>query len=71
MINLCEVKYSASEYPVTMKDDESLRRKISFFTQTTNTKDAIYPVLITNTGVVDNSYAMNYQSIIISDDLFA
>lgn len=71
VINLCEAKYSSSEYLVTKEDDESLKRKISVFTQTTNTRDAIYPVLITNTGVVDNPYAMNYQSIIISDDLYA
>ena len=52
------------------KDDENIRRKISVFTQTTGTKDAIFPILITNVGVIDNSYAMNFQSVIISDDLF-
>ncbi len=71
VINLCEIKYSSSEYPVTKKDDDSMRRKIAVFTQSTGTKDAIFPILITNVGVIDNSYAMNFQSIIISDDLFA
>ncbi len=70
VINLCEAKYSQSEYLVTKKDDENIRRKISVFTQTTGTKDAIFPILITNVGVIDNSYAMNFQSVIISDDLF-
>ena len=71
VINLCEIKYSSSEYLVTKKDDDSMRRKIAVFTQSTGTKDAIFPILITNVGVIDNSYAMNFQSIIISDDLFA
>lgn len=71
VINLCEAKYSQSEYLMTKKDDENIRRKIAVFTETTGTKDAIFPILITNIGVIDNSYAMNLQSVIISDDLFA
>ena len=71
VINLCEVKYSSSEYLVTKKDDDGIRRKIAVFSQTTGTRDAIFPILITNVGVIDNSYAMNFQSVIILDDLFA
>ena len=71
VINLCEAKYSSSEYMVTKKDDEIMRRKIAVFAQVTGTRDAIFPILITNVGVIDNSYAMNFQSVIISDDLFA
>lgn len=71
VINLCEAKYSSSEYMVTKKDDENMRRKIAVFAQVTGTRDAIFPILITNVGVIDNSYAMNFQSVIISDDLFA
>ena len=71
VINLCEAKYSSSEYMVTKKDDENMRRKIAVFAQVTGTRDAIFPILITNVGVIDNSYAMNFQAVIISDDLFA
>ena len=71
VINLCEAKYSSSEYMVTKKDDENMRRKIAVFAQVTGTRDAIFPILITNVGVIDNSYVMNFQSVIISDDLFA
>ena len=71
VINLFEAKYSSSEYMVTKKDDDNMRRKIAVFTQTTGTRDAIFPVLITNVGIIDNSYAMNFQTVIISDDLFA
>ena len=70
VINLCEIKYSLSEYQMTKKDDEDMRRKISVFTQSTRTRNAIFPTLITNVGLVENSYAMNIQATIILDDLF-
>lgn len=70
VINLCEIKYSQSEYHITKKDDDDIRRKIAVFTESTGTRDAIFPTLITNVGLVENSYAMNIQATIISDDLF-
>lgn len=71
VINLCEMKYSASEYTFSGSDDESMRNKISDLVAVTKTKYAIYPTLITTYGLVDNSYAGNIQSVVTVDDLFA
>lgn len=71
VINLCEMKYSGSEYTVTEKVDRSIRHKISDLVRLTGTKYAIYPTLITTYGVVANSYSENLQSVITLDDLFA
>ena len=70
VINLCEMKYSRSEYTVSGEDDESIRNKIADLIKVTGTKYAIYPTLITTYGMVDNSYAGIIQSVITMDDLF-
>ena len=59
VINLCEMKYSQSEYTIS-----DLRKK-------KGTKYAIYPTLITTYGVVENSYSQELQSVVMMDDLFA
>ena len=70
VINLCEMKYSQSEYMITEKTDLSIRRKINDLRTVTGTRYAIYPTLVTTYGLVDNSYSMNIQSVITLDDLF-
>lgn len=70
VINLCEMKYYGTDYIVTAKDDEDLRKKINDFTMLTKTKYAIYPTIITTYGLTQNGYAANIQSVITLDDLF-
>ena len=71
VINLCEMKYSQSEYTITEKVDRSIRNKISDLRVVSGTKYAIYPTLITTYGVVENSYSQEMQSVVTMDDLFA
>ena len=71
IINLCEIKYSGSEYMLTEKTDMSIRHKINDLVAVTGTKYAIHPTMITCYGLVDNSYSGNIQSVITMDDLFA
>ncbi len=71
VINLCEMKYSQSEYTITEKVDRSIRNKISDLRVVSGTKYAIYPTLITTYGVVENSYSQELQSVVMMDDLFA
>ena len=71
VINLCEMKYSQSEYTITEKVDRSIRNKISDLRVVYGTKYAIYPTLITTYGVVENSYSQELQSVVTMDDLFA
>ena len=70
VINLCEMKYSRSEYAITENVDRSIRNKMHDLVLQTGTKYAIHPTLITTYGLVDNSYATNIQSVIVLDDLF-
>lgn len=71
VINLCEMKYSGSDYTITEKVDRSIRNKIHDFVLLTGTKYAIHPTLITTYGLVENTYADYIQSVITLDDLFA
>lgn len=70
VINLCEMKYSDTEYTIKKDLDESIRKKISDLKNGTKTKYAIFPTLITTYGLMENSYSYNIQSVITLEDLF-
>jgi hypothetical protein len=70
VINLCEMKYSVSEYTITEKTSQDMNRKISDLVAVTGTKYAIYPTWITTYGLVHNAYASDVQSVITMEDLF-
>ena len=70
VINLCEMKYSGTNYTIKQEDDEAMRNKISDLINVTKTKCAIFPTLITTYGLTDNGYASNIQSVVTLDDLF-
>ena len=71
IINVCEMKYSETDYVVDAEFDRAQRRKISDFQKKTNTKYALHSTLITTYGVVANSYSGDIQSIITAEDLFS
>ena len=70
VINLCEMKYSQSEYTITEKVDRNIRNKINDLITVSGTKYAIYPTIITTYGLVENSYSQEVQSVVTMDDLF-
>ena len=70
VINVCEMKYSGSDYVPDLAFDKAMRRRISDMQKATKTKYAIHSTLITNYKAVDNSYTGNIQSIITGEDLF-
>ena len=70
VINLCEMKYSQSEFIVTAAFSRDLQRKISDFRLTTGTRYAIHSTLVTTYGVANSAYAGELQAIISADDLF-
>lgn len=70
VINLCEIKYSNSDYTITHKTNQDIQNKINDLQMVTKTRYAIYPTLITTYGLVENSYSGNIQSVIYMDDLF-
>ena len=70
VINLCEMKYSSTEYTLDEKQDRSLQNKISDLKNLTGTKYAIFPTLITTYGLVENSFGNSIQSVVTMDSLF-
>ena len=70
VINLCEMKYSGTEYTITEGADKSLRSKIHDLITATGTRYAIHPTLITTYGLVPNPYASNIQAVVTMEDLF-
>lgn len=70
VINLCEMKYSQTEYAVTGKDRDGILHKMQDLVTSTGTKYAIHPTLITCIGTVSNSNTDIIQSVVTADDLF-
>lgn len=70
VINICEMKYSESEYYVDAEFDRSQKRRMNDFRIKTKTKYALHSTLITTYGVEKSAYANELQSVITSDDLF-
>ena len=70
IINVCEMKYSESDYVPDLRFDKAMRRKISDLKKATKTKYAIHSTLVTNYDVGESSYSGNIQSVISGEDLF-
>lgn len=70
IINLCEMKYSISEYSYTGKDDESLRNKIAVLKSVCKTRYSFHPVLVTTYGLKEGMYSGRIQAVVKMDDLF-
>lgn len=71
VINLCEIKYSNGPYTIDKKYMENLQSKASLFRAITKTRKGIALTVITNYGLVKNSYSMNnVHSQLTADDLF-
>lgn len=70
VINVCEMKYTENEYIVDKDFDKAIRRKVSDFVKSTQTKYAIHTTLVSANDVIDNAYSGNLQSIITSEALF-
>lgn len=70
VINVCEMKYSDTDYYVDSQFDKNQKRKISDFLKLTKTKFAVHSTLVTTYGVLDNAYSKELQFIITADDLF-
>jgi uncharacterized protein len=56
VINICEVKFSASEYIITKDYAQKIRNKIGLFKQVTNTKKSVQFNLICSNGIKQNQY---------------
>jgi len=70
VINLCEMKFSSSEYSVSKDYSAELRRKRSAFSGNTKTRKALVTTMVTTYGLVRNAYGMEISSQVMLDDLF-
>ena len=70
VINLCEIKYSGTDYTLSEHEAQKIKRRINDLKVATATSYAVYPTLITTYGLVDNSYSGDIQATILMDDLF-
>ncbi len=69
-INVCEIKFSQSEFEITKSYDAQLRARLEKFRSASKTRKALHQTFITTYGVKENAYKGNIQSEIILDDLF-
>ncbi|MBP5366603.1 MAG: ATP-binding protein [Bacteroidales bacterium] len=70
VIDLCEIKYSQGEYEIKKKYANELHRKAAVFQAKTETKKAVFTVMISTEGIADNEYAGDIQNSVVADDLF-
>lgn len=69
-INLCEMKFSQSEFEITKQYDERLRERAAMFRAVTKTRKALHQTFVTTYGLKKNMYSGNVQSEVVLDDLF-
>ncbi|MBT1712458.1 ATP-binding protein, partial [Fulvivirgaceae bacterium PWU5] len=71
VINLCEMKYSESEFLIDKDYAEDLENKKEVFARQTKTKKSVYVTFITTFGIKENEYAKRLvQNSITKDALF-
>jgi len=70
VINLCEIKFSSTEYTINKAYDQNLRHKRSAFLAETKTRKAAHTTMITTYGLRKNTYQAGIPFEIILDDLF-
>lgn len=71
VVNLCEMKYSISEFSISKEYDRKLRNKISDFKTLSKTNLAVHLTLITTYGLKQGMYSGRVQSVLTAEDLFA
>lgn len=71
VINMCEMKFSLSEFVIDADYEKSLRNKKSIFIQSTGTRKAIHTTLVTTFGLRQNSHSGVVQNEVLLDDLFS
>ena len=71
VINICEMKYSLSEFSIDAEYERNLRNKKSAFIDATHTRKAVHLTMVTTYGVRQNAHSGILQKVITLDDLFA
>ena len=70
IINLCEIKFSQTQFAIDKDYEENLRYKIAAFKAETKTRKAVHLLMITTFGLQKNKYFSIAQKEVVLDDLF-
>jgi hypothetical protein len=70
VINLCEMKFSMSEYLIDKDYDAALRNKLDAFRRLTDCTKSLQLTMITTFGIKRNKYSNIIQRQVTLDDLF-
>jgi len=70
-INICEMKYSLSEYEIDKQYYEHVQRRMRIFKKVSKTTKTIVPIFITSEGLYNNMYARKITRQVTGNDLFA
>ena len=70
IVNVCEMKWSMSEFAIDKAYDLALRTKLDVFRNVTKLKHAIHLTMVTSYGVMHNMYWNSVQSEVVLEDLF-
>lgn len=72
VVNLCEMKFSVSEYEVTKQDVQNFASKKAAFRYHSRTNKHLFLTLVTTFGAIQNSNRLNHvDQVVTQDDLFA
>lgn len=69
--NVCEMKFSQSEFVIDKDYDAVLRHKLSRFAESVPRRMALHLTMVTTYGVTHNAYWNRVQSEVTANDLFA
>jgi len=70
VINVCEMKYAATEFAIDKSYAAALDRKVATFAGVTQTRKAVYLTMVAANGLVKNAYSGRVQSDLTLSDLF-
>lgn len=69
-INICEIKFSVSEFVIDKDYEMRLRQKLDVFRAVTKSRKALQLIMITTYGIKRNAHSGIVQSQVVMDDLF-
>lgn len=70
-VNLCEMKFSESEFTISKDYDAVLHNKVACFISETKTRKSIQLTFVSSYGLKRNTYSGIAQNEVLLDDLFA
>ncbi|MEM7369643.1 MAG: ATPase [Bacteroidota bacterium] len=72
IINVCEIKYSDTEFTIQKTYAQHLRNKARIFRESTKTKKQLMFTMLTTYGVNHKQHSLGYiEHVLTLDDLFA